>query len=277
MLPHDYACLVAADSIADAAPRVASLVLTYPRFIHSQMMTYRTFARNAASSRAIPTAKLIEVVENYPVMPCVWGKDQKGMQAGEELSPEERAAAEETWLHVRDDAVNAARYLVKIGAHKQLVNRLLEPFCWITAIFTGCEPAWRHFLAQRLHEDAQPEIQRVAQLVDEALRSSTPRRLDVGEWHLPFALACDSPAQAPRVSAARCARLSYVAHDREDISVDADLALYQRLTGGGHLSPLEHQVTPAARDVVAPGCCGPRWHQLRHLAETDARFQSSPK
>ena len=60
--------------------RVTSFILTYPRFIHSEVMTHRAFSRNAASSRAIPVERMIRAVEEKTAMPLVWTTAQKGMQ-----------------------------------------------------------------------------------------------------------------------------------------------------------------------------------------------------
>ena len=46
-----------------------------------------------------------------------------------------------------------------------------------------------------------------------------------------------------KVSVARCARVSYKTHDGTPTSVEADMALYERLLGSVplHASPAEHQ------------------------------------
>ena len=48
---------IVADSINQQGDRLTSLVLTYPRIIHAEMMTHRMFSRNASSSRAVPVQK----------------------------------------------------------------------------------------------------------------------------------------------------------------------------------------------------------------------------
>src|SRR3546814_11692600 len=82
---------VVADSIGRHNCRITTFALTYPRFIHSELMTHRVFSRNAASSRAIPIHRVIgEVIQN-PARPVHWGRQQKGMQAHEALSKEHRS------------------------------------------------------------------------------------------------------------------------------------------------------------------------------------------
>jgi len=49
-----FAAEVVLDSINPDRQRLCSVLATYPRFIHAEIMTHRDRARNAASSRAIP-------------------------------------------------------------------------------------------------------------------------------------------------------------------------------------------------------------------------------
>lgn len=55
---------VIADSITDGGDRLTTYEWTYPRMIHSEVLTHGMLRRNSASSRAIPAAKLRERVVN---------------------------------------------------------------------------------------------------------------------------------------------------------------------------------------------------------------------
>ena len=68
---------IVADSVNPVGDRITTFVCTYPRFIHSEVMTHRAFSRNAASSRAIPVKKMIEAIGTNPAKPIFWGKNQK--------------------------------------------------------------------------------------------------------------------------------------------------------------------------------------------------------
>jgi thymidylate synthase ThyX len=239
----------------------------YPRFIHSEFMTHRVFSRNAASSRAIPIKKMIAAVREEPAMPIYWGRNQSGMSAREAVAPEIEARAKDEWRAALDDALRHAERLSdsEIDLHKQLVNRLLEPFAWITVIITATE--WANFFTQRCHADAQPEIKHLADLMLEAYRASRPTPVAAGRWHLPL-IADDERDLGDdllcKLSVARCARVSYLTHDgRRDHA--RDLELYERLLGGGangHWSPFEHVATPAsAADARSANFIG--WEQYR--------------
>jgi hypothetical protein len=256
-------------------------------------MTHRVFSRNASSSRAVPVKRMIEDVMADPAVPLFWGKNQKGMQAAEgdhnfavrllDAETEEFSdptdddrdrlgtrvtrtlysySREEAWLRARDNAVEVARAFAEAGYHKQIVNRLLEPFSHINVVVTATE--WDNFFLLRRHEAAEPHLHRLADEIFAQLASHHPDELRPGEWHLPYV----SPSELStyhdgltdlstliKLSTARCARVSYLTHDGAAPSVGDDLALYDRLVGSvpRHSSPAEHQATPDRLDKIRQG------------------------
>ncbi|HMI94653.1 MAG TPA: FAD-dependent thymidylate synthase, partial [Polyangiales bacterium] len=155
--------------------------VTFPRIVLAEVNTHRALSRNSASSRAIPVERMLRRVEDDPFIPIHWGKNQKGMQADEFLDATDQIAAEEEWLRARDAAVESVRELLALGLHKQIANRLLEPWLWHTAIISATD--WSNFFALRCHKDAQPEIQQAALMMRAARNASTPVRKYLGEWH----------------------------------------------------------------------------------------------
>src|SRR5689334_12194909 len=123
------------DSMAPCGKRLTTIEARYPRFIHSEILTHRDRARNSASSRAIPWPKMMAAIMEQPAIPIRWGSEQKGMQTGGEIDDPE--VAERIWLRARDNAVQSARDLAELGVHKSIVNRLTEPFMWITVVMTA--------------------------------------------------------------------------------------------------------------------------------------------
>lgn len=131
---------IVADSIDNRGNRITSYILTYPRFIHSELMTHRMFSRNAASSRAIPFAKMVKDIEEDPFIPIAWQKDHKGMQGTEYLDCKQDIDWNiSKWLRARDWAIQSAKVLNNGEVTKQLCNRLLEPFQWYTCLVTATE------------------------------------------------------------------------------------------------------------------------------------------
>lgn len=227
------------DSINGSGDRITTWILKYPRFIHSEFMTHRVFSRNAASSRAIPAKKLIDAVINEPAMPVWWGKNEPGMQAKEEVTGDTLEICKTAWLDGRDQAVEIAKELLNQGLHKQVVNRVLEPWCHMTIVATSTE--YGNFFSLRAHPDAQPEFQALAYLMLDEYKKSIPVRLPEGHWHIPFSdkMPDVDVMTKIKIATARCARVSYLTFEGE-IDVDKDLELHDRLSKSGHWSPFEH-------------------------------------
>lgn len=244
-----FSAKVIEHSVSEEGIEILSMQLRYPRFVHAEFMTHRMFSRNASSSRAIPVERMIEEILQHPAMPIHWGKNQKGMQAENECSELVGSLTrEEAWLMARDDAVKHARAFSAAGYHKQIVNRLLEPFMHINVIVTST--SWENFFTLRLHKDAQPEIRCLAEMMKAAKSASTPSLVKYGDWHLPYITVEErlnlNVETLKKISVARCARVSYMTHDGKTPSVEKDLELYDRLVGSVplHASPAEHQATP---------------------------------
>lgn len=188
---------IIADSINPQGCRLTTYILEYPRFIHAELMTHRMFSKNAASSRAIPIEKMIQQVMDNPAMPVWWGKNQSGMQAKEELDDvhplivhndnsvsTNKSLVKTKWLEARDSAIEYVKSMNALGLHKQITNRLLEPWFNIRIILSGTE--FENFFALRAHPDAQPEIQALAYKMLEEYNKSEPKKLRRGDWHIPF-------------------------------------------------------------------------------------------
>lgn len=243
------------DSISKCGVRLTTLQLTYPRYIHAELMTHRVFSRNASSSRAIPVKTLVRKSLEDMVEPIRWGLNQPGMQAGEQdLEGEALEEAKAVWKQMAEVCAAGSLRLSELGLHKQWANRPLEWFGNISVVLSSTE--WSNWDELRAHPDAQPEIHHLAILIQEARRNSIPKPLKVGQWHLPYVTEEERndpfyaiPANKhmlAKISSARCCRVSYLKHDGEKPSVDDDLELCQRLVGAKplHASPFEHVATP---------------------------------
>lgn len=242
-----YAAKILKDSTNKHDVRLTTFEITFPRIVLAEFNTHRTFSRNSASSRAIPVEKMLQKVVDDPFTPVYWGKNQKGMQAEVELTEPEQNKALVKWLKARDMSVTRAKQLLKLGIHKQITNRLLEPWLWHTVIVTATE--YDNFWGLRCNKDAQPEIRVIAEMMRDVYDKSQPTYLADDQWHLPL-IADDE--QWPehftiddliKVSVGRCARVSYLTHDGKR-DPQADIELYHRLASAGHMSPFEHVARP---------------------------------
>lgn len=226
------------DSIVNGS-RITTMQLKYPRFIHSQFLTHRMFSRNSSSSRAIPVNRIIEEIKNDPVKPLEWGKNNPGMSSKTLMDEQDAKKAEEVWMASLNSALEFAKQLGDLQTHKQLVNRILEPYQHIHTIVTATE--FENFFNLRIDDEAQPEIQKLAQVMKAALDYSTPVNR---ETHLPYVDEEERKLDAYTVgmiSAARCARVSYLNHDGSKPNLEKDLELAERLLKHQHMSPFEHQ------------------------------------
>lgn len=241
---------IIADSVSEIGIRLTTMQLKVPKFILAQFNTHRMFSRNARSSRAVPTKVLLEEIKHDPVLPVRWGKNQPGMQADEELRILVRNEAYAVWCRALMDASKHAEVLADLGAHKEIVNRLIEPFCWAHVVVTATD--WKQFFRLRLDKHAQPEMRTLAEAMDKALSESDPVAIPCGSWHLPYVSNAEITRFAPgylcwdprKVSAARCARVSYKPFDGENADTQKDIALAESLLNDKHMSPFEHVATP---------------------------------
>lgn len=247
---------IIADSIGENSQvRITTFELEYPRFIHSEFMTHRLFSRNAQSSRAVPVGALIEQIKSNPAMPIHWGKNQPGMQAKEEcneavVDPHVGGTIDRLngWTGACLEAILYAQAFHNAGYHKQIVNRLLEPFAHIKVVCTATE--YDNFFWLRNHPDAQPEIKALAEQMLEARYKSEPVILNPGDWHVPyydrgFVIQPNEEQlkEALMVSSSCCAQVSY---RKLDDSLEKAQMVFQRLIEAKpvHASPFEHQATP---------------------------------
>jgi hypothetical protein len=123
---------------------------------------------------------------------------------------------------------------------------------------------------------AQPEIQHLAILMQKAMDDSTPKELNILEWHLPYITEAELKRYDNdillKMSVARCARVSYLTQEGNIPNLSKDLELYERLVGSEpiHASPCEHQATPKGSNYGTRHTSNlVGWVQFRKLIEED--------
>lgn len=272
------------DSICNGV-RLTTMEVEYPRIIHSEVMTHRMFSRNAASSRAIPFEKMLKQLYGKPVR---FGANQAGMQdSGEHNATisiySNSIHADSAWEYAKDSAVGFSQAFAEAGYHKQICNRLTEPFQMMKVLISATE--WDNFFWLRCDTAADPTLQELARVMELAREDSRPFELRAGEWHLPYlgrsrgfveeiAYFDDFDSEdaqnynledAIKVSAARCAAVSY---RNVDYSLDKSKEVYDRLVGAEkkHGSALEHQATPM--EVVG------RWNTDGNFVHLNAPYEA---
>lgn len=235
-----YNARILLDSATPDGHRLTTFIVTYPRFVHAELMTHRVLSRNAASSRAIPVTKMINKVKNDPAMPVWYGKNQPGMQANEELDEETKEKVKDKITQAKEVLVGLTQELVELGLHKQSANRYLEPFMYITVIISATE--WKNFFKLRCHKDAQPEFKKIAEMMKQLYDASVPQRMEYGQWHIPMIYPEEEDMSTEiklKMATARCARISYETHDGKK-ELEEDIKRHDSLRDSGHWSPFEH-------------------------------------
>ncbi|WP_216094976.1 FAD-dependent thymidylate synthase [Glaciecola punicea] len=243
---------IIAHSVNPQGNSIATVELEYPRMIHAELMTHRVFSRNAASSRAIPTKKMREQVRKQPAMPVYWGANQPGMKAKAQLTGKRKTFAIWSWKMAGKVVANMHWCFEKIGLHKQIANRILEPWQIMKTVITATE--WDNAFWLRCHEDAQPEIRELFEELQRELEHSQPIKLEWGGWHLPYVTKQFFEPVMPienqlAVSASCCAQVSYRRNDAsltKAKKIDNMLRTSERI----HASPFEHQAQAVLPNVA---------------------------
>lgn len=219
----------------------------YHNFLANGITVHNCFSRNASSSRAVPVERTIQNILNDPWVPSDVYKNCKGMQGKDIVNEDDYDIFCEEWQDAAFKAIEVAHKMIDNGFHKQHINRILEPFTKIKVIVTATE--WSNFFDLRLSPDADPEIQHLAKAIKMAMDavSNTYTYINAhGGRTLPYVSfdemdAIDDLRILTLISAARCARVSYLNHDGSKPDILKDLALAKRLIDSGHMTPFEHQ------------------------------------
>jgi len=275
-----YQAKLVADSIGPARIRLTTMEVTYPLMVHAEHLRHRSFSFSVASNRAIPTRKILEQVIKSPVVPVWFGKNQPGMSAREELDGWRFWMAHKLWLAARWPAVVFVWLLLKVGLHKQVANRVLSPWQWVTMLATGTD--WDNFFALRCHPDAQPEIRTIAEMMRDLMVNAAPTEIGEGGWHLPLVGSGelvrtyeehedddDAERELCMVSAARCARVTLLNHGKAYTAAE-EIVKAEALMRSGHFSPFEHQAQALPDDRRVANLRG--WMSFRATIPDEANF-----
>lgn len=256
--------VVQASKSAYTGKELWTFELEFPRYILAEVNTHCILEKNSASSRAIPVKTSNELIKNNPAIPVYWGKNQSGMVAGEELGELEKEASKQVWLAAMHSAIAHSTVLDQLKNHKQVANRIVEPWQRMKTVMSGTE--WANLFYLRDHPDADPTFQELAKVMIKAKSQVQPVELRYKQWHTPYVtrkIEGDvihyfsagqelTIQQALMVSASCSAQTSY---RKSDESLEKAMQVFERLNIGSedkpaHASPTTHQGTPIRYDDV---------------------------
>lgn len=277
---------VLADSINSEHDRLTSFHAHYPRIVLSELNTHRILQKNSSSSRAVPVKNELNLINNNPFIPSFWGKNQPGMQSKEDLPEDIQKECEETWKQIIKYITGKVKKFNKLGLHKQIANRWLEPAQYMNTILTATE--WDNFLYLRDHDAAEPHLHELAKCIRIALETNKPQLLNPGEWHLPFIETLrdvDGKIEyfvddiqlnlddAKKISASCCAQISY---RKSDTSLEKALDLFDKFNfelkndNPPHYSPVQHQGTPI--DYLLLSSTERKWNDTLGITHMDRKY-----
>lgn len=281
----DFKAQIVLDSMAPSGVRLTTMLCTYPGMVHQDIQTHRTVSQNMTvdsetlqedvsrstnSNRAMPSRATLSQVWRSPFCPRRFPKRARSMHSSQGYhSGWKHHLHRQLWLKSRYVALLVVLLMQWAGCHKQIANRLLQPWQWVTVVMTACDTWWLHFFSLRHHYMAQDEVQILAELAHNAYDTSGPQQLKNGQWHLPFVAHEDMPlTERIKLSVARCARTSY-APDGIDVltfrTYGEDTKLHDSLVTQTpeHAGPREHQAMAVMNAEHRSGNLH-GWSQLRH-------------
>ena len=252
---------------------ITTFQITMPRFVLAQLNKHRILSSNTESNRAVPIAKKDAKLLANPYFPLSWGTNQKGMQSGVPLQGFKHHLANLIWFLSLHSQRIYGNLLHRLGVHKEIVNRLTEPFQLVDIVITGTQ--WDNFFNLRTNITAQPEIREIALLMKKAVTEFPDFQITSDDvfLHLPYV----HPEEKEKykddflvlfaISSARCARVSYLNHTGNS-NVTADVKLFLRLVKSGHWSALEHCAIASNQLALFGNFIG--WIPVRKLFEGES-------
>jgi thymidylate synthase ThyX len=223
------------DSIIDGV-RVTTFKVIFPRIVAEEILRHRAMSFCSSSARARSVKSTIE--DSVDFTPTKWrfiDTINPGMVPIEkDISSLDNLELNEIWDAGMKEAKRIALLLTEKGVAKEIANRVLVPYQYITLIINTTEPGLRNFFKLRTASDAQYEIRELAILMQDEYSKSIPQERSI---HLPFILEqSENIMNDILISVARCARISYLSKGKSE---DQDIELAHRLLKSLHLSPFE--------------------------------------
>lgn len=247
-----YDAKIIKHSISELGNEIVTWEATIPKWMVAEFNTPKVeIERNSASSRAVPTSVVIDMVEEQPCIP-LWRYNEKGMSANEPLTMEDAKYATEVWLELRDLVIEKIKKLQKLPSGRSVAkgtaNRPLEWIMWTKVVVTftaGGRIGLNNFFGLRDKPDAQPEFGLVAHMMHEQYHASVPVSR---EWHLPYVddVLYEEmfelgylDVEIALASSAMCGRVTHYRQGQtytHEENINRGMSFIQN----GHFSPLRH-------------------------------------
>jgi len=240
---------IIAHSSASNGAELITFQTRSPKFLDAEFEKHRMISSNSSSDRAIPFSRM---KDQEFFVPNDVRLNEKGMQGYEKVCESELMFFKHAVAKLRNEVLTYLEPFSDI--HKQHLNRYLLPWSWQNKISTANREWFEYFIGLRAAEGADPAIQELARKMQDALDNSEATLIHHYEWHLPYIKNEEKSnltmSELRRVSAARCARVSYSNHDGSEFSLGKDQELCDILEKSQHWTPFEHQATAFSTEAL---------------------------
>lgn len=259
-----------AASVTKQGHKAVTYQVRYPAIIHAEVLRHRMFGQNYSSFRAIPASRMREDVACAGFGPYAWQKAHKGMQGYEYfVEKADIDTIDEIWGEAACKMQDSHKELTDLGVTKQLANRLLQPFTYMTGLITtteienffylrcpklymdgqvfrsrkslvkyldktGCQDEMRteEYMRSINKSTAEIHIQALAEEMYDLYQEAEFKLLEPGEYHLPYPGTIEG-------NTVKAARVSYSNH-LKPLELAVAKEKYNSLLAQKHASAFEH-------------------------------------
>jgi hypothetical protein len=283
---------VLANTVNPDGERIVTVEVTLPRVILAQLNKHGLIRHSTSSSRAIPFMSRLKNVDEHLFIPRRFPINGPGMVPKgycEEGDPKYEQA-KERWLEAYQRVREQAIQMHELGVHKEAVNRLLEPWTYVTSICTCVQ--WANFFKQRIEFSSQQEMQELAVRIFEAIVESPTRKgslhapylsnqeLEVLEKHMegrrahPASRSNEELPQKLLYSIGRAAGASYERQADLGRTPDMYIKTGGRIIQDRHWTPVEHVALWVPEGSWATSYASRSWLSLREYLGEDSKDYS---
>ena len=223
----------------------------------ADLNTHRALSKSSARSQYAPLSRFVEQTKLHTFYPSWVGRNDSDMKTGSELGEENEERFRYEWMLGASVMCGIAETADKLSVHKQIANRLMEPFQYVTTLVSATE--WTNFFKVECASN-QHEMKALAYKMLSAYVESKPEKNDN---HIPFGDQMDhglSAVEKRLIACARCARIGYDNYDGTR-DTDEDLRQAERLMTPGSYHVFEHVAQAHINDTFIGNFRG--WVQQR--------------
>lgn len=222
------------DSINEENSRLTTIIIKCPQSFSHEFMKHKMFIKNIGNFKQDTILTTIESVEKDMSLLKNIGKKTKKI---EKIAHDLKFKVTQMWLNRAKKVENEAKKLINLGMHKQIANKILEPYVFNTILITGTQKSYSDFFLLAEKRQKIKEMQILANEIILIYKNNKPVLLPEGSWHLPYItqgdldiINFDDYNQCMdilcKISAVRCLKMNYFnfsSNSHFDIGLELDV------------------------------------------------------